>query len=85
MLLATGWQFHPVQQYATGTGLTAYNLHGKRLFRLFRHKWAELWGAYGKHAFVYAEGHKTLSTVDLRRRRITGTRAPETFPYIVTP
>jgi hypothetical protein len=85
MLLATGWHFHPAQEYATGTGLTAYNVRGKRLFRLFEHKWAELWGVYGRHAFVYAEGHKTLSAVDLSHHRITGSRAPKTFPVIVTP
>ncbi len=84
-LLATGWQFHPAQQYATGTGLTGYSLRGKRLFRLFQHRAAAIWGEYGTRAYVYVEGDKPLSTVDVHRRRVIGTRPTVTFPYIVTP
>jgi hypothetical protein len=84
-LLATGWRLNTKTDVARGTGLTAYTLQGKRVFRLFLRKWVSLWEAYGPRAYVLAEGHRTLSVVSIRKGRIVGERRSKTFPRLVAP
>jgi hypothetical protein len=84
-LLATGWRLNTKTDVATGTGLTAYTLQGKRVFRLFLRKWVSMWDAYGSRAYVLAEGHRTLSVVSIRKGRVVGKRRSKTFPLLVAP
>jgi hypothetical protein len=85
LLLATGWHLNTRTEVSHGIGLNAYTLAGKRRFRLYAHKWVYIYDVYRGRAFVEAEGHRAISIADLRRRRVAGSRNPNTFPLLVTP